>query len=386
MRIALRTSGGRGEYELAGRQGDVSVDDILDRDLLFELTPEITIDGHSSAQRVQGKPRIRLEDQRTFSHAYSILASALLLPQPKRELSKTYADSNILCDGSYSITDIDVDVATIDADFVSLRPTRLWVRNAGDLARSVDVAHRFSQVQAVWDAARDLESKLASLAMQHEHAVSAGDHRQIKRSAKALRKELGGDGDLLGELAPRFGLETLEGAISSPTSLVPTEPVEDDVDPDDAARRTVARWRKCVVRSAAGRAFSQKVRTAYSYRCAVSGDRLPKLHHTASPGVDGAHILPWARYDLNSLPNGICLNKLCHWAFDAGAIRIDAATDGSYTVSIPERVRAEGLPMGMSLDYFAGLEGKIPRDRLPTNEADWPKPLYLDRLNTEVFG
>lgn len=44
MRIALRTSGGRGEYELAGRQGPVGVANLFDLDLRFELTPEIRHD------------------------------------------------------------------------------------------------------------------------------------------------------------------------------------------------------------------------------------------------------------------------------------------------------------------------------------------------------
>jgi hypothetical protein len=354
--------------------------------MLFELTPEITIDGHSSVQRAQGKPRIRLDDSTKFSHIYSVLAAILLLPQPKRKLHETSTESDFLFDNGYSITDIDVDVANIQDAYVTLRPTLLWLRNARELARSVDVARHFSQIQALWDAAKHQESQLAGLVRLHEEAVIKGDHRQIKMSAAALRKDLDPRGDVLNELAAQLGLETQETAISSTTASVPSETVEDDIDPAGAARRAVARWRKCVVRSAAGRAFSQEVRTAYSYRCAVSGDALPKLPHTTSPGVDGAHILPWARYDLNSLRNGICLNKLCHWAFDAGVIRIDGDPAGGYYASIPQRVREEGLPMGMSLDYFSSLEGQIPEERLPALEAEWPSPLYLERLNAEIFG
>lgn len=386
MRIALRTSGGRGEYELAGHQGDVSVGDLLDRDMLFELTPAIVIDGHSSVQRAQGKPRIRLDNSTEFSHIYSILAAILLLPQPKRELHETSIESDFLFDSGYSITDIDVDVVNIEDAYVTLRPTLLWLRNARELARSVDVVSRLSQIQALWNAAKYRESQTAGLVRLHEEAVVGGGHRQIKAAAAALRKELGAHGDVLNDLTAQLGLQAQEAAISSATASVPGEAVEDEVDPASAARRAVARWRKCVVRSAQGRAFSQKVRTAYSYRCAVSGDFLPKLPHTASPGVDGAHILPWARYDLNSLRNGICLNKLCHWAFDAGVIRIDGDPAGGYSISIPQRVREDGIPMGMSLDYFSSLEGQIPIDRLPALEAEWPSPLYLERLNAEIFG
>lgn len=41
MRIALRTSGGRGEYELAGKQGEIAASSLFDHPLLYELTPEI---------------------------------------------------------------------------------------------------------------------------------------------------------------------------------------------------------------------------------------------------------------------------------------------------------------------------------------------------------
>ena len=386
MRIALRPSGGRGEYELAGRQGDVSVDDVLDRDMVFELTPEISIDGHSAAHRVQGKPRIRLEDPNLYSHACYVLAGVLLMPQPKRKLRETSTDVDFLYDGGYSMTDIDVDVAGIQDDFVGLRPTRLWLGNSIELARSIDIPHRLSQVQTLWDAARSRDSSLAEMVRNHEDAVANGDHRGIKVASAALQAELGTHRDVLDRLVARLGLEAEESAVSSITNSVPIEVVENDIDPADAARRAVARWRRSVVRTSQGRAFSQRVRTIYSYRCAVSGDVFPKLPHTASAGVDGAHILPWARYELNSPRNGICLNKLCHWAFDAAVIRIDGDAAGRYSISIPERVREEGLPMGMSLDYFTGLEGEIPRERLPADEAQWPSPLYLERLNSELFA
>lgn len=386
MRIALRTSGGRGEYELAGRQGDVSIEDLFGRRMIFELTPEISIDGHAAARRMQGKPRIRLDDPRRYSHAYAILTAALLLPQPKRELRETSTEADFIHEGAYSITDIDIDVANVQDAFVALRPTRLWLRNASGVIRSVDVARRLAQVQDLWDAARSQDSDIGELVRHHEAAVISADHKAIKTACAALQDRMASGRDLLDQLSVSFGLQAQETAFSSATSTVPDETAESDVDPGDVARRTVAQWRKIVVRSPQGRAFSHRVRDAYSYRCALSGDFLPKLSTTASPGVDGAHILPWARYELNSLRNGICLNKLCHWAFDAGILRIDSDPQTGYVVSIPGRVCEEGLPMGMSLDYFRRIEGQIPPDRLPANENEWPSPLYLERLNAEVFG
>jgi hypothetical protein len=387
LRIALRTSGGRGEYELAGHQGAVRVDDLLEHNLVFELTPEIKIDGHAAAHRVQGKPRIRLEDPSSYSHAYSFLAASLLLPQPKRALKETATESDFIRDGQYAISDIDVDVAGLADAAVDLRPTTLWLRNASNLARSVDVPFRMALVQSIWDTARDQDSAIAVLVRAHETAVLEGGHREIKAAATGIQEAFEETGDVLGELTARLGMEDGDTAISTATEKVSAEGIEDEVDPADAARRAVAQWRKGVIRSAQGRAFSQRVRVAYGNRCALSGDTLPKLGHTASAGVDGAHILPWARYELNTVSNGICLNKLCHWAFDAGVIRIDfdSSIDG-YRVSIPERVRDEAPNRGMSLDYFASLEGSIPTERLPADPSQRPSANYLERLNAELYG
>lgn len=364
----------------------MGVADLFDRRLRFELTPEITIDGHSAAHRVQGKPRIRLEDQQ-HRHAYRLLAAALLLPQPKRELRATATGPDFIRDGQYSITDIDVDVASVAPGAVDLRPTTVWLGNSTGLARYVNVALRMALVQSVWDAGRSQATPLGELVKAHESAVATGDHKAMEAAAADLRRFLGSDGDILDELTARLGVEGSDTAVSSTTGEVPLEPVEDETDPADAARRAVAQWRRSVVRSAQGRAFSARVRSAYSHRCALSGDVLPKLPHTASPGVDGAHILPWARYELNTLRNGICLNKLCHWAFDAGVIRIDfAEASGEYIVSIPDQVETEAIPRGMTLGYFENLAGPVPEERLPADTGSHPSPAYLAQLNEEMFG
>ncbi len=215
--------------------------------------------------------------------------------------------------------------------------------------------------------------------------MSSGNHRAIERAAAAIRKALGTDGDVLDEITARLDMPEEETAISTTAGEVPLEPVEDETDPAEAARRAVAQWRRSVVRSAEGRTFAKRVRDAYSDTCAISGDGLPKLPSTASAGVDGAHILPWARYELNTLKNGICLNKLCHWGFDAGVIRLDY--DGSdYVVSIPDVVQTEGPPRGMTLDYFERLTGPIPTERFPVDPANRPSPSYLEHLNAEMYG
>ena len=52
----------------------------------------------------------------------------------------------------------------------------------------------------------------------------------------------------------------------------------------------------------------------------LCGLHLPRTSVNASAGVDAAHILPWADYDLDHVCNGICLCKHHHWAFDEGLL------------------------------------------------------------------
>jgi hypothetical protein len=386
VRIALRTSGGRGEYELAGHQASIAGASLLDKQLDFQLSPELVIAGHQTARHRQGKPRIRL-DEPSALHAYRFLTGALLLPKPKREKAATSTVADFVHDNMYSITGIDVDVVDAGASSVLLRPTTLWLENAAGLVRGIDVTERMALVQAIWDVARSQNSPLAEQVRAHEAAVLGGDHKEIEKAGSELRIMLPGDGDpiepLARELGADVGVEAV--ALGSIAHEFSEEGEQDETDPAEAARRAVAKWRKSVQRSAQARRFSDRVRLAYGDRCAVSGAHLPKLSSTASPGVEGAHILPWARYELNTLKNGICLNKLCHWAFDAGVIRIDYDA-GDYVVSIPEQVSAAAVLSNMDLGYFEQFVGPIPRERLPADSSHHPSSNYLAQLNTEMYG
>ena len=288
MRIALRTSGGRGEYELAGRQTTVANSDLFGLNLQFQLAPDLLIDGRSAAHMTQGKPRIRLDDARSDQHAYRVFAGVLLLPPPRRELRLTGDGEDFVRDKQYAVSDIDVDVVSRSTSQVCLRPTRLYLRNASGLIRSVEVAERMALIHAIWEAARTEAGTLADLVRAHELAAHAGDHADIGRAGTALREYFATDGDILPELTTRFDAATTDVGVQ-PDDAVPDEGFEDETDPDDARRRKS--------RSGANRqpaplpvAGSLNVRALYSDRCAVSGIRLPKLDAIPSAGVDAAHF------------------------------------------------------------------------------------------------
>lgn len=384
MRIALRTSGGRGEYELTGEDAGVAASDLFNRRLHFQISPELTIDGRQRALRVQGKPRIRLEDG--GRHAYRVLADVLLLPVPIRELRQTADGPDFFRDRGYSMTDIDVDLAAANGT-ADLRPKRLWLTNAEGLVRSVDFPERMAAVQALWAAARDEGGRLARLVAAHEAAVEGGDHAVIGTAATAIRGEFGTGTDVLPLVAAGLGV----GMDEPPTDggLVEEVPEEgaEETDPEEAIREVIAKWRKQAVRDAAGRRFAEAVKAAYDFTCVICGHRYPKLDGSASAGVDGAHILPYRRYDLNDVINGLCLCKICHWAFDNAVIRIDfRRTARQYVLSVPRSVRDDARANGFDLTYFQQYEGPIARARLPRAEALWPSPTYLAELNSQIFG
>lgn len=387
MRIALRTGGGRGVFELAGHQGDLSASDLFDHEISYELTPGIVIPGRAVAALRQGKPRITLDtDTRNkTTHLYRLLSAVLLLPKPKRELKTTHGDE-ILRFESYSMTAIKVDVAGLTTDNVILRPTDLLLENADDRRAEVNFTERMARIISLWDAASNQDSVLADSIRRLSSEVKAKDpdYKAIERCAQEISDLLHTNGDALLLAEQQLGVQQNR---QLPVDLEPQITskdfgLEDDISPQEALIKRVKQWRQQAERGSAGRKFSRNVSEAYDYRCLFSGQRLPRMEITDSPGVDSAHILPWSTYDLNSVRNGLCLTKQCHWAFDQGILRL--AYDGpsnTYVVTIPENVRSAASRASFDIAYFQSLAGSIPKSRLPKNIGLWPSPAYISELN-----
>jgi putative restriction endonuclease len=392
MRIALRTGGGRGVYELAGRQGNLNASDLFDREIFYELTPSLIIPGRAIASRLQGKPRIRLEDKVRTTHFYRLLAAILLLPKPKREFKTTHGEK-LLQFEAYSMTAIKVDVGEINPNKVVLRPTDLLLENADNLQETINFAERMARIARLWEAASQQSNPLAQLVHDLQKAVltTNPDYKKIEDCGHAILNVLHVDGDPLPTAENQLGVAEPE---QQPLSLVQPAQfthqadfgVEDDTSPLEARFERVKQWRQIAVRGAAGQKFRNNVMATYDFRCVFSGDRLPKTEATDSAGVDAAHILPWSTHNLNAVNNGLCLNKLCHWAFDAGALRLFFdATCSSYVVEIPDKVRSAARKESFDLGCFEKLCRPIPVARLPQNQAFWPSRNYLNELNKVVF-
>ena len=392
MRIALRTGGGRGVYELAGRQGNLVASDLFDREIYYELTPSIVIPGRAIASRLQGKPRIRLEDRQKTTHFYRLLAAVLLLPKPKREFKTTHGDE-LLKFEAYSMTAIKVDVGDITAHKVVLRPTDLLLENADKLQAKIEFAQRMSRVARLWEAANHQNTPLAELVKRLMHAVLTAnpDYKAIEDCAQAISDAVNTTGDPLPIVERQLGVTETQrepAPLTKPTQFTHQADfgLEDDASPIEARLERVKQWRQSAVRGAAGQRFRNNVTACYDFRCVFSGDHLPKTEATDSAGVDAAHILPWSTHNLDSVANGLCLNKLCHWAFDACLFRLFFdATCASYVVQIPEAVRWAAKKASFDLAYFEKFCRPIPVSLLPKNKTCWPSPKYLDELNKVVF-
>ena len=162
----------------------------------------------------------------------------------------------------------------------------------------------------------------------------------------------------------------------------------DDVPPEevDIRRRVIKDWKRWAsYRGVKSVKFRKEVRLAYNSTCLVCGLHLPPTPLNSVAGVDAAHILPWADYDLDEISNGVCLCKQHHWAFDEGLILI--THDGQqYHVEVPADIVTEiqQHSAAFSINELLSHAGKISDNRLPTNTADRPSPQFLKMFSEKL--
>lgn len=384
MRIALRPSGGRGDYELAGSDNGVYASELLEKQFYYQITPGLEINGRAKAHRRSGKPRIRPEEN--GEHPYVMIYSILLLPSPRRELIKTATSAlTKLSDKEYVLYGIDVDLIESNTSTVTFAPTSIWAKNQGGVLK-VDFAERMSVISMLWAAASQNTSELGMLIRQHEAATIDSDHSNIKKIASQIQKRFGISTDVLPLILREFNLpgyfgDTNTGITDETTGF---ESEDSNISPQDSLRERIRKWRKQADRGSSGRKFSMAVREAYDYRCLFSGERFPKLKLFDSAGVDGAHILPWSTHELNSVKNGICLCKQCHWGFDNGLLKLDFDShSNNYLLSIPKNVEDIAIKENFDLACFQKNTGVIDESRLPANQKLWPSPKYIQEFNSK---
>lgn len=389
MRIALRTGGGRGVYELAGSQGVCRSADLFDKLLFYELTPSLVVPGRAVASNRQGKPRIKLENQSNTTHLYRLLAGLLLLPKPKREFKKT-AGEELIAFEAYSMTAIKIDVGLVDAQKAIIRPTEVLLENFQGLKKSVNFIDRMARIMEVWRVASEQDSEVAHLLREHKKTLYAKDfnHKDVEKASKDIFNYLKTIYDPLQTIESYLGILHFS-EVEEFSSIDSTEEfgIHDTNSPTIARIENIRRWRKIAVRGAAATQFREEIRDLYNDTCLFTGQRLPKLASISSAGVDAAHILPWASYGVNTAENGICLSKQSHWAFDSGVLKFSFDTSiNQYVITIPEIVSIEARQQNFSLRDYQAIVGPVPRERLPANKDFWPNPRYLNTFNEIMFA
>ena len=387
MRIALRTSGGRGEYEVAGSHESIRVHDVFDRQIVLELLPGFRFPTNNYVRHTQGKPRIRLLDPYSDSHVYLILAAILLLPKPKREIGATPGGKLQIYKDNFSVMSIPFDVVELTTTEIVVSPTQMVLSNSTFDSVRLDVIERLRIVMACWEAASKQNSALAAAITQHNIAFNSCNVESMISAAESIRLATIEPDDPLRHITKDLGLPNLDELMWLGVHATETDEAlalgEDNLEElKEAARNRMKVWRQVAMRGAAGAKFSLQVREAYDHTCMFTGMRLPKTPMTGSSGVDAAHILPWAEYDLNSVSNGLCLSKLCHWAFDAGILQLTFDDPSSkYQLQLSTAALSAESDGLLKLNGLKDIQGVVSTSLLPKDSANWPKPSFLKVYN-----
>ena len=393
MRITRRTSGGRGEYEISEDTGIITPRSLVDHELDFRLGA-YTFHTGAVLREQGGKRRLRLLDKQRTIHPHRQVAAALLMPAPVRGDEALGSGQPILKSVRYAVEHIAIQRAEI------ISPTRavltlgeLTLRNFNLHAELLNTGERLADVEFLWAHADELPTEIAQLLHAHRGFTTAGtpiprEAEDIVNSLQVVLTDTGADYGIFrqgGEDVLSDLLRTLQMAAEPPQPPISV----DEVDPNELEirRRTAREWRRWAAsRGAKSARFRQIVREAYNWTCLVCGARFPRTRFNRVAGVDGAHILPWAHYDLDEADNGLCLCRLHHWAFDEGLLVIRPEGAG-YVVLVPEVVQT-GIQADFpefSLDELRQWEGPIVDHRLPADPRLRPNARYLSELNELLF-
>lgn len=372
---------------MAGSHEAIRVHDVFDREIVLELLPGFRFPTNNYVRHTQGKPRIRLRDPHFDSHVYLILAAILLLPKPKREIGATPGGKLQIYKDNFSVMSIPFDVVELSKTEIVVSPTQIVLSNSTFDSVRLDVIERLRIVMACWEAAATQNSALASAVAKHRTALNSHDVKAVIDAAESIRLANIEPDDPLRHITKDFNLPNLDelmwlGVHSTETEEAMALGEENFEELKEAARNRIKVWQQIALRGAAGAKFSVDVRQAYDHTCLFTGMRLPKIPATGSSGVDAAHILPWAEYNLNTVSNGLCLSKLSHWAFDAGILRLSyEAPASSYVVALSEAaLEAESTGL-LKLNGLKDIQGVVSSSLLPKDNSNWPNPSFLKVYN-----
>lgn len=385
MHIALRSSGGRGEYEVVGDAGGYSAGELEGWTFHVRWPDGITRDTNLWLDPAgSGKPRLRSLVKPEYQIG-RLIAAMLLLPDPRRKLSDTDGGLPVARSKQFAVTRVgfrpDSEFAPVPEQ-VTFAPNYVEIANRA-YQEKLGVDSRWARIAAIFARADALPDAVRAPLEAHRDLLAAGDPLTPALSSRvvAIAKGLATvgpsyilDDDPLPYLERLLGVTPAEGPDLPP----PDEIGEDDV---DVRVESASDYRLARMRGPSARAFAAAVRRAYKNRCAFCGAVYGGIEGIVS-GIDAAHILAWSKWDLDVVSNGIALCKLHHWAFDAGLMLPVVDKAGNYGVMFTE--------LAAKLDALdrakLGESGMaIPDDWLPADKADRPNPKYLKRLYDDLL-
>jgi putative restriction endonuclease len=388
MEIFKRPSQGRGEYELAGEQDGISVKDLYDYEMVFQTDSSLgAIPTGIKLKSQGGKPRFRLVDGGI--HLQRQVEALLVLPKSIREEAKLEPGEPVVLRNRYILKRLQI--AGIALDGTSSRA----IVTLGDIEcinqsnnYQISVPERIGCLVRLEGSLEKLPEDIALLLKEHLQLVRSGGPIGLA-SEKVAQKLM----EKAEELAPDYGMEAIPGGDVLPLMMeiadVPwmeEPPSLDQIDSEDIElrRRAAKRWQAFRNRGPAGAKFRRKVREAYNSTCIACGVTLPITNEIRVPGVDAAHILPWATYDLDVVKNGLCLCKLHHWAFDQFLIAVLPHADASYSIAVTDLAKKELQGNPHFLNQLLGLAGAIPQERVPSDPKLRPDAAFLNRLYEDL--
>ena len=174
MKIARRSSGGRGEYELAGELGGVRPADVYDVELVvrigwLELSTNVVVRDQG------GKPRLRrIDPASSFVQIPRQVAALLLMPASVREDVAMQSGFPILREDGYAMDEIDVLDLSSDGSRCTLDLGAITVKNQSESA-TVDPLIRMSRVRALWSNRHRFPESVGAALAGHRDAVLSGD-------------------------------------------------------------------------------------------------------------------------------------------------------------------------------------------------------------------
>jgi putative restriction endonuclease len=386
---ANQSQRGRGEYEISGdfeSTPSIKPADLFEKPLFFEFGRYGYKPTGNVLRHRHGKKRVQLLG-RQHMHGARQVQAALLFPKSRRDEHGLIGGRPTIMLERYIVRRMNFNGLTLTEDSARVRFGTLDLYN-GSQEDAVDFGLRMREVEALHDNADKLPDVLRGLLREHRTLLEAPN--PIPKRAEAIVKEVM---DETARIAPDYNIDYVSGTdvlpplremanqpqVEEPIAIesIPTEDVE-------IRLREAAQWRRFVaVRGPAAAAFRRQVREAYDSRCIVCGIRLPASPHCRVPGVDSAHILPWATHDMDVVGNGLCLCKMHHWAFDQQLIAIIHEAD-EYQVTLTDRARA--ALDDEALCVFQAYAGIIPSTRLPRDPQHWPQPQFLGELYQLVTG